>query len=120
MGDLKNLIVYQKAFQLALDIHQVSQAFLPDEKFSLTSQIRRSSRSVCANLAEAYRRRKYRQHFLSKLADCESENTETAVWLDFAFAFKYFNDAVFKDFSDRNVEVGKMIWFMIQNPDRFC
>ena len=89
MGDFKDLIVYQKAYQLAMEIFHISKKFPAEEKYSLTDQIRRSSRSVCSNLAEAYRRRKYKAHFLSKLTDCESENSETEVWLDFSRDCQY-------------------------------
>ena len=73
MGDYKQLIAYQKAFQLAVDIFNITKT---EEKYSLTSQIRRASRSVCANMAEAYKRRLYKDYFISKLNDCETENTE--------------------------------------------
>src|SRR5262245_12474583 len=84
MRDYKDLIVYQKAYQLAMDIFEETKKFPPEERFSLTNQIRKSSRSVCANLAEAYRKRRYEAHFVSKLSDSETENTETEVWLDFS------------------------------------
>jgi four helix bundle protein len=77
MVDYKDLTVYQKAYKLAMEIFNVSKAFPIEEKFALTSQIRRSSRSVCSNFAEGYRKRRYLAHFISKLSDCESENTET-------------------------------------------
>ena len=79
MGDYKDLIVYQKAYTLAMDIFHVTKSFPQEEKYSLTDQLRRSARSVCTNLAEAYRRRKYKAHFVSKLTDCETENTEAEV-----------------------------------------
>lgn len=87
MGDYRDLIVYQKAYKLAMDIYEVTKKFPAEEKYSLTDQIRRSSRSVCANFVEAYRRRKYKAHFLSKLNDSETENAETGVWLDFSKDF---------------------------------
>lgn len=119
MGDFKDLIVYQKAYQLAKDIHLVTQNFPKEEKFSLIDQIRRSSRSVCVNLAEAYRKRRYKAHFISKLSDSETENAETGVWLDFSFDFKYIADKEFEDLSSRNTEVGKILYYMINNPDKF-
>ena len=70
-------------------IYQLSKSFPAEEKFSLTDQIRRSSRSVCANLAEAFRKRRYPKNFVSKLSDCEAEAAETHVWLDFALACEY-------------------------------
>jgi four helix bundle protein len=120
MGDFKNLIVYQRAYQLAMDIHSISKSCPGEEKYSLTDQIRRSSRSVCTNFAEAYRRRKYKPHFLSKLTDCEAENTETEVWIDFAKDFGYITLDVFNDLSARNIEVRKMLFYMINNPEKFC
>ena len=85
----KDLRVYQAAFLAAMDIYKLSKSFPVEEKFSLTDQIRRSSRSVCANLAEAFRKRRYPKNFVSKLSDCESEAAETHVWLDFALACDY-------------------------------
>lgn len=85
----KDLRVYQAAFQAAMVIYQLSKSFPVEEKFSLTDQIRRSSRSVCANLAEAFRKRRYPKNFVSKLSDCEAEAAETHVWLDFALACDY-------------------------------
>jgi len=118
MGDYKDLIVFQKAYKLAMDIFEASKKFPPEEKYSLTDQIRRSSRSVCRNLVE-YRRRKYRPYFISKLTDSETENSETQVWLDFSKDCKYLLTEQYNDFTFRNDEVGKMIWSMIQNPDKF-
>jgi len=119
MGDYKDLIVYQKAYKLAMDIFNMSKKFPYEEKYSLTSQIRRSSRSVCANFAEAYRRRKYRAHFLSKLNDCETENTETEVWIDFSKDSGYVSPEVHSDLFNRNAEVRKMLFHMINNPDKY-
>jgi four helix bundle protein len=87
----RDLEVYQKAFDAALKIFEASKAFPPEEKYSLTDQARRSSRSVCANLAEAWRKRRYEGAFINKLADAESEAAETQVWLEFAVQCKYMN-----------------------------
>ena len=119
MGDYKDMIVFQKAYKLAMDIFQVSKTFPPEEKYSLTNQIRKSSRSVCANFAEAYRRRKYKPHFLSKLTDCESENTETEVWIDFSKDCGYINLQMYEDLNGRNGEVRKILFHMINNPDKY-
>jgi len=119
MGDYKDLIVYQKAYQLAMDIFEESKKFPPEEKFSLTNQMRKSSRSVCANLAEAYRKRRYEAHFVSKLSDSETENTETEVWLNFSKDCKYLPGERYDDFLGRNTEVGKLLWNMINNPNKF-
>ena len=119
MGDYKYLHAFKKAYDLAMEIYVLSKEFPPEEKYSLTDQIRRSSRSVCTNIAEAYRRRKYRDYFLSKLNDCESENSETQVWLDFAKDCGYISDEKHIYLSAKNDEIGKLIWYMINNPDKF-
>jgi four helix bundle protein len=119
MGDFKDLIVYKKAYKLAMDIFEITKTFPTEEKFSLTDQIRRSSRSVCANLAEGYRKRRYPAHFVSKLSDSATENTETQVWLDFSFDCKYIFKETHEGFTFTNTEVGKILWSMIQNPDKF-
>ena len=84
-----DLEVYQKAFDTAMMIFEISKAFPQDEKYSLTDQMRRSSRSVCSNLAEAWRKRRYEGAFISKLSDAEGEAAETQVWLEFAVKCKY-------------------------------
>lgn len=119
MGDYRDLIVYQKAYALAMDIFEATKEFPPEEKFSLTDQIRKASRSVCANLVEAYRRRKYKAHFVAKLTDLGTDNAETQVWLDFSKDCKYLAINKYDDFSSRNNEVGKMLWHMIENPEKF-
>ncbi len=83
------LEVYQKAFAAAMEIFELSKRFPKEETYSLTDQIRRSSRSVCANLAEAWRKRRYERAFISKLSDCEAEAAETQVWLEFAVKCGY-------------------------------
>jgi four helix bundle protein len=84
-----DLIVYQKAFDAAMQIYEASRTFPKEETYSMTDQIRRSSRSVCANLAEAWRKRRYAKAFISKLSDSESEAAETQVWLEFAVKCNY-------------------------------
>ncbi len=119
MASYKDMTVFNKAFELAMDILEISKKFPKEETYSLTDQIRRSSRSVCANFAEAYRKRRYPAHFLSKLTDCDSENSETDVWIEFSFAAKYINADEHKKLSEKNAEVGKMLGHMIQNPEKF-
>lgn len=87
----KKLLAYQKAFELSMEIFELSKSFPKEETYSLTDQIRRSSRAICANMAEAYRKREYQKHFISKLTDADSENSETQVWIDFANSCKYIN-----------------------------
>jgi four helix bundle protein len=89
----KDLEVYQLAFQAAMEIFEITKSFPKEETYSLTDQIRRSSRSVCANQAEAFRKRRYPKSFVSKLSDSESEAAETQTWLDFSLYCKYINEA---------------------------
>ena len=117
--DFKELLAYQKAFHLAMEIFEISKTFPKEETYSLTDQIRRSSRSVCANLAEAYRKRRYINHFISKLTDCDAENSETNVWLDFALACNYLSQENYNSLTQKSNEVGKLINFMINNPTKF-
>jgi four helix bundle protein len=113
------LLAYQKGFDLALEIFEVSKLFPNEEKYSLIDQIRRSSRSVCANIGEAYRKRQYPAHFVSKISDSDMENTESQVWLEFALAAKYLDESVYLDLIEKSEEVGRLLSFMIQNPDKF-
>ncbi|MDX9882465.1 MAG: four helix bundle protein [Prolixibacteraceae bacterium] len=117
--DFKNLIAYKKAFSLAMEVYKVSKSFPKEETYSLTDQIRRSSRSVCTNIAEAYRKRIYQKHFISKLTDADAENSETMVWLDFALACNYIPDADYEHFYNESVEIGKLVNYMISNPEKF-
>ena len=117
--DFKKLMAYQKAFKLAMTIYKTSKSFPKEETYSLTDQIRRSSRSVCSNIAEAYRKRRYPKHFISKLTDADGENSETSVWLDFAYHCEYINSEVHRDLTQKNSEIGKLINYMINNPNKF-
>lgn len=117
--DFRELLAYKMGFQLSMEIFQLSKSFPIEEKYSLTDQIRRSSRSVCANIAEAYRKRRYVAHFTSKLTDSDGENSETNVWLEFAYECNHINKEVFLDLSGKTQEVGKLINFMINNPEKF-
>lgn len=119
MSHYKELVAYQKAYELAIKIYQTSKKFPPEEKFSLTDQVRRSSRSVCTNLAEAYKRRRYKDYFLSKLNDSEAENSETEVWLDLTKDCSYITNAEHEELISLNTEVGKLLWYMINNPTKF-
>ena len=115
----RKLLAYEKVFQLAMDIFEISKSFPKAETYSLTDQIRRSSRAVCANLAEAYRKRIYPKHFISKLSDSNAENSETLCWLEFAEACNYITKDVKVELEKRNIEVGKLLSFMINNPEKF-
>ncbi|WP_026450446.1 four helix bundle protein [Aequorivita capsosiphonis] len=115
----KTLLAYQKGFSLAMEIMEISKTFPKEEIYSLTDQIRRCSRSVCANIAEAYRKRKYEKHFVSKLTDSDAENSETQVWLQFAKACGYISSDIETDFNKKSEEIGKLINYMIDNPGKF-
>jgi four helix bundle protein len=119
MADYRELIAFKKSYALAMEIFLISRKFPPEEKYSLTDQIRRSSRSVCTNFVEGYRRRRYRDYFISKLNDSETENAETQVWLDFSYDCNYITIDEHSSLTLKNGEVGKLIWYMINNPDKF-
>ena len=119
MSTFRDLTVYKKAFELRMEIFHQSKKFPSEEKYSLTDQIRRSSRSVCSSIGEAYRKRKYEAHFVSKSTDADMENTETRVWLDFALACDYLSDAQWKEFDERAIEIGKLLNHMIENPKKY-
>jgi four helix bundle protein len=115
----KELVVYQKAYALAMRIFEISKRFPPEERFALTSQIRRSSRSVCQNLREAWAKRRYPAHFTSKLSDSDGENSETDTSLDFARDCGYITLAEHSELACQGVEVGKMLGAMLQDPTPF-
>jgi four helix bundle protein len=119
MGTIKDLLAYQKGFKLSMEIFHISKRFPSEEKYSLTDQIRRCSRSVCANLAEAYRKRKYPNHFVSKLSDADTENGETQTWLEFALACNYISDDEFNTLNNQAEEVAKLLVYMMNNPEKF-
>lgn len=116
---VQDLLAYKKDFTLAMDIYALSKKFPKEETYSLTDQIRRSSRSVCANLSEAYRKRRYPKHFISKLTDCDAENGETQTWLEFAVACEYISDEQFHILYEKSNEVSKLLNYMILNPEKF-
>ena len=115
----RNLMVYKKAFSLAMDIFELIKTFPKEEKYGLISQIRNSSRSVCSNIGEGYRKRQYPAHFVSKISDADMENTETQVWLDFSLACKYISDDLHKTFNARSEEIGKLLNDMLKNPEKY-
>ena len=115
----KDLVVYQKAYHLAMEVFQLSKTWPFEEKYSLTDQIRRSSRSVCANLREAWSKRRHEAHFLSKLADSDGENSETDTWLDFAKDCEFLSTSDHARLTAGCKEVGAMLGAMIKNPSQF-
>jgi four helix bundle protein len=119
INSAKELMVYSKAYQLAMEVFDLSGKFPPEERYALTCQIRRSSRSVCLNLREAWAKRRYEAHFISKLTDCDGENSETDSSLDFAKDCGNITEVQHTKLSDLNREVGRMLGSMINNPEQF-
>ena len=111
--------VYKMAFDLALKIFEISKRFPKEETYSLTDQVRRSSRSVCSNLAEAHRKRIYPAHFVSKISDADLENAETQTWLEFALACKYINQPEQESLLNLSEQVGNLLNHMIRNPEKY-
>ena len=114
-----DLIVYQKAYQIAMRLFELHSSFPAEERYALTSQIRRSSRSVCMNLREAWAKRRYEAHFISKLTDCDGENSETDTSIQFAFDCNYISAQEYASLKELNAEVGRMLGAMIQKPQKF-
>jgi four helix bundle protein len=115
----KELKVYKAAYDLAMEIFKVSKRWPMDEKYSLTDQIRRSSRSVCANLREAWAKRRYEAHFISKLTDSDAENNETDTWLAFARDCSYLTAEEHTRLTDDCRVIGAMLGSMIKKPTPF-
>ncbi len=115
----EDLKAYQKAFQLALDVFEISKSFPKEEKYSLTDQVRRSSRSVCANIAEGYRKRVYPKSFCAKIIDADGECSETIVHLKFAMYSDYLSEEIMEYFESGYIEAGKILNYMSQNPEKF-
>jgi four helix bundle protein len=116
----RDLEVYQRSFALAVDIFQISKKFPNEERYSLTDQIRRSSRSVCANLAEAWRKRRYVAVFKNKLTDAMQEASETQCWLEICLACDYLDAERFKKMDDEYEEILSMLNSMERNAGKFC
>jgi four helix bundle protein len=117
VGDLE---VYKLGFDTAMKIFEVSKAFPKEEKYSLTDQIRRSSRSVCANLAEGWRKRRYKAVFINKLLDSAQEAAETQTWLQFALQCKYISKELFEELNEKYEHIFAMLNNMEKKADSFC
>ena len=117
--NFKETRVYKLAYEQAMDIFETTKNFPKEETYSLTDQIRKASRSVCVNLAEAYRKKRYQAHFVSKASDSDTENSETNVWIDFSVACKYISEETYKTWTERNGEIGKLLNHMINNPQLY-
>ena len=120
INSFKDLIVYQKAYKLAMEIFELTKAFPKEEKYSLTDQIRRSSRSVTSCIAESWAKRRYIKSFVNKLTDSLGEEYETEVWLDYSKDAKYITVEKHTELISGYDEVRKMLISMINNPDKWC
>ncbi len=111
--------VYKLSFELSMKIFEISKRFPKEETYSLTDQIRRSSRSVCSSLAEAHRKRLYPAHFVSKVSDADMENAETQTWLQFALACRYIIEQEHDELLRLSEEVGNLLHHMIHNSEKY-
>jgi len=115
----KNLRVYNLAYKLAMEIFHMTKSFPREEIYSLTDQIRRSSRSVCANIGEGYRKRIYPKHFANKITNADGECSETLIWLDFSRDCSYITIEKYKELHNKYSEVDRMLGAMILSPEKF-
>ncbi|PHR14977.1 MAG: diversity-generating retroelement protein bAvd family protein [Aequorivita sp.] len=115
----QDLLAYKKSVDAAMNIFEISKTFPKEEIYSLTDQIRRSSRSVSANIAESYRKRIYPKLYTSKLTDSDAENSETQVWLEYAWRCKYLSDELYIKLIQDSEEIGKLINYMVLHPEKF-
>jgi four helix bundle protein len=115
----KDLNVYKAAYKLSMEIFELTKRFPSEEKFALISQMRRSSRSICLNLREAWAKRRYEAHFLSKLSDCDGENSETDSSLDFARDCNYISEDEHRYLSSACADIGRMLGKMMQKSGSF-
>lgn len=115
----RDLEVYQNAMSVVMNVFEITKRFPPEEKYSLTDQVRRSSRSVCANIAEAWRKRRYAAAFIAKLSDAETEAAETQVWMEIACRSKYVDEATFKAADDACDKVIAQLVRMADQPEKW-
>ena len=115
----RDLIVFQKSYKLALEIFEITKSFPKEEKYSLIDQIRRSSRSVPANISEAWVKRKYPKSFVSKLFDALAEEAETEVWIDMSYDNTYIDKDLHDSLITRYQEIARMLTSMISTPEKF-
>ncbi|MBL7719090.1 MAG: four helix bundle protein [Flavipsychrobacter sp.] len=117
--EMENLIIYQKSYKLAMDIFFLTRSFPKEETYSLVDQVRRSSRSVCVNFGEGYRKRKYPKNFLSRMTDADGECTETMIHLSFSKDCGYISEETYNKLKNEYQEVGRMLGAIINNPTNF-
>ena len=118
--DFRDLHVYQQAFAAAQRIYELIKRFPADERYSLTDQARRASRSVCTNIGEAWRKRRYPAAFVSKLSDADAEATETTIWLDFALSFGFLKLLDHDDVLDLYDQINRQLFKMMDRPQDWC
>src|SRR5690554_3891795 len=122
MGNIKShkeLRVYQLSFEAGIEIFNITKSFPTEEKYSLTDQIRRSSRSVSANISEAWRKRRYPKSFVAKLSDSDGEGGETQVWLDYALACGYIEEEIYSDLMKKYDNILGMLVTMMNQPEKW-
>lgn len=117
--NFKQTKLYKLVFEQAMDVFHISKGFPKEETYSLTDQVRRSSRSVCSNIEEAYRKMRYPAHFILKATDSDAENSETNVWLDFAEGCGYISRDQQEKMILRSEEIGRLLNHMINNPEKY-
>lgn len=120
INGFRDLIVFQKSYALSMEIFEISKLFPKEEKYSLTDQIRRSSRSIPTNIAESWAKRMYIKAFVNKLSDALAEEFETEVWLNMSFDIKYIEKQNHDLLISKYNEIRKMLISMLNNPDKFC
>ena len=120
IASFKDLRVYQLAFEFQHEIFEISKTFPMHERYALTDQIRRASRSIGANISEAWQKRPYAAHFVSKLTDADGEQAESLHWLDTAAACNYISEAKRKVLADKCSRIGQMLGTMMAKPEKFC
>ena len=119
ISSYKELRVYQAAMDAAMRIFHITKRFPPEERYGLTDQIRRASRSVCSNIGEAWRKRRYRAAFISKLSDSETEAEETRVWLEFSWRCGYISKAEAQELDDEYDRILAQLVTMIDRPEQW-
>jgi four helix bundle protein len=120
ISSVRELEVYKLSFKTAMDIFEISKKFPKEEKYSLTDQVRKSSRSVCTNLSEGWRKRRYKAMFINKLSDAAQEAAETQTWLEFALACNYIDEKTFQTLDEKYEHIFAMIITMERKVDSFC
>lgn len=116
----RDLIVYHKSYELAIEISKLTLSFPKEEKYVLVDQMRRASRSIPANIAESWAKRKYPKSFVNSLVNAQGEELEMEVWLDMSLDLKYIKRETHTDFLSKYTEISKMLTSMINKPEKFC